>query len=331
MDVKTRILIISDTHGKYFPVGPGHKADVVIHCGDLTDGSTLDEYRRTLQLLNDFDAPLKLVIAGNHDFTLDAPSFRRKVNEVTEPLDPALVRSVYGEYGEARRLFDEAPDITFLDEGTHQFHLANGSLLTVYASPYTPSEDGDSLQYHPSTDHEFAITKDTDVVITHGPPRGIMDRTCQGRAGCTDLFAAVARARPRVHCFGHIHQQWGAKFVTWRPQISDTPSHFTDIDNGHSTVIDTLRTSLGKPPDTSAIRVEKVHQAEPSKQQECRETSHCHEDPNPLEKGKHTLFVNAAAEGVSENQPIHPRWIVDINLPKYDGQQPITGHALHIP
>ncbi|KAI1129176.1 ser/Thr protein phosphatase family protein [Nemania abortiva] len=315
MGTKTRILIISDTHGEVFNIRPEHKADVVIHCGDLTNESKLDEHRRTLQLLQDLDAPLKLVIAGNHDFTLDTPTFKQKVSEAAEPLEPKLVRREYGDYGEVRRLFDEAPGITFLDEGTHKFTLNNGASMTVYASPYTPSTDGNTLQYHPDTGHDFAIEDNTDIVITHGPPLGIMDRTYQGRAGCANLFKAVARVRPLLHCFGHIHEEWGARFVTWRNPASENPSHFTDIQNEDSPVIDTLRRITPNEFDTTQSTIEKLCRAEQHERQGYRATSHCHGDDNPLKRGRQTLFVNAAIEGVTDGFPMHPPWIVDIELP----------------
>ena len=77
--VNTRFLILSDTHGIEFgpEVVPLQRADVVIHCGDLTQGSTLAEYRATIRLLESLQAPLKLVIAGNHDWTLELPKFKR--------------------------------------------------------------------------------------------------------------------------------------------------------------------------------------------------------------------------------------------------------------
>ena len=73
------------------------------------------------------------------------------------------------------------------------------------------------FQYSPDQGHKFEITEGIDVAITHGLAKGIMDYTSdRHRAGCPELFAAVARARPRVRCFGHIHENWGAKMVTWR-------------------------------------------------------------------------------------------------------------------
>lgn len=233
--IKTRFFLVSDSHGMEFSA---ERADVGIHCGDLTDGSTLDEFRTAIRLLKEIDAPLKLVIAGNHDFTMDIPAFEKKVAKVTPPLAPELVVKAYGAHGEARGLFEEAESagIVFLDEGIHHFTLQNGALLTVYASPWTPALGAWGFQYRPEQGHDFAIEKGVDVVVTHGPPRGIMDYTYgHERAGCPHLFTAVARARPRLHCFGHIHEGWGARLVTWRE--AENPSHFTAIDNDRSVVI----------------------------------------------------------------------------------------------
>ncbi|KAI0970936.1 ser/Thr protein phosphatase family protein [Xylaria arbuscula] len=315
MTIKTRILVISDTHGKPFNIRPEHKADVVIYCGDLTNESKLAEYHRILQFLTNLDAPLKLVITGNHDFTLDSVAFERKVNESTELLGPELVRREYGDYGEVRRLFDTAPGITFLDEGTHQFNLHNGALMTVYASPYTPSTGGGVFQYHPDNGHQFSIEKYTDIVITHGPPRGIMDRRYHGRVGCTDLFAAVARARPQLHCFGHVHEDWGAKLIAWRHRFADPPDHFNPVDNDRSTVIDTLRRVTQMKSDTPQAAFAKLYRAGQHTQQGYCMTSCCYEDCGDVERGTHTLFVNAALEGVRDSFPMHPPWIVDIDLP----------------
>lgn len=217
--IPTKFFILSDTHGIELPSDkkPLEYADVVIHCGDLTEESKLEEFQASIRLLDSIQAPLKLVIAGNHDFTMDIPTFKKKIADIDPPLDPELVRKVYGDYGEARRTFEEAKiaGIVFLDEGTHQFHLANGAALTVYASPLTPSFGDWGFRYSPHERHEFSIGKGVDVAITHGPPQGIMDRTYDGkRVGSPELFSAIARTRPQLHCFGHIHEGWGAKLVT---------------------------------------------------------------------------------------------------------------------
>ncbi|POR34422.1 Metallophosphoesterase domain-containing protein 1, partial [Tolypocladium paradoxum] len=208
MGIKTRLLIISDTHGQSFTTTtpPSQKVDVAIHCGDLTQHSTLAELRRAIAQLKRIDAPLKLAIAGDGDFSLDIPAFLQKLSAAArlggEMLDSSVVRRRYGDYGDARRLLKSADKhgIKFLDEGMHRFYLANGSRLKVYASPYTPAASSSpaggprGFQYRDA--HEFAIEPRTNVVITHGPPRGIMDLTGlpdRRRVGCPHLFAAVAR------------------------------------------------------------------------------------------------------------------------------------------
>src|SRR5690349_3481366 len=81
-EIKTRILIISDTHGQDLPtLSSGPTADVAIHCGDLTDESKLNEFETSIRLLKRINAPLKLVIGGNHDFTLYTPAFERLIAE----------------------------------------------------------------------------------------------------------------------------------------------------------------------------------------------------------------------------------------------------------
>lgn len=321
LNVKTQVLILSDTHGKDFAVDGLPTCDVVIHCGDLTDGSKLQEFRTTLHNLNLIEAPLKLVIAGNHDFTMDLPAFERKVADASQPLDPELVAREYGIPGQAKKLFDDGKDagIIFLDEGTHHFTLANGAQLSVYASPYTPSMGQWGFQYHPNKGHDFKISKGIDVAITHGPPRGIMDYTYgKERAGCSDLFTAISNARPRVHCFGHIHEGWGARLVTWKDGI-EQPTHFTAIDNDRSPVIEKLAgLRAGKFDSEEDIAVKKA-KLERSEKERCFKTDCGTDGDHEVEHGKQTLFVNASIEGAEEFE--QRPWLIGIDLPKADSKE----------
>ncbi|KAL4929683.1 Metallo-dependent phosphatase-like protein [Aspergillus undulatus] len=233
-EIKTRFLVISDTHGHEMP--PEYPQQ------------TSRRRHFAIKFLKNIKAPPKLVIAGNHDFTLDTPMFRRDVTEVTLP------------WSQSWSLFDE-PETrrsgVILDEGSHHFALPNGVSIKVYASPYTSSLGDWGFQCHPQAGHDFDIKDGVDVVITHGPPKGIMDMTDSGsRAGCPRLFEAIARSRPQMHCFGHIHEGWGAK-------LSKVLGKLSQVD-----------------PRVRVI-----------------ETSHCTRDAGPLEKNSQTLFVNAAIEG----------------------------------
>ena len=55
------------------------------------------------------------------------------------------------------------------------------------------------------------IEHDVDVLITHGPPYGILDKTIheQTHVGCEELKKCVLRLKPKLHVFGHIHEGYG--------------------------------------------------------------------------------------------------------------------------
>jgi predicted phosphodiesterase len=85
--VFVKFLIISDTHdlkpGDAEEVG-GHfeplrrrvpRADVILHCGDLTQNGGISYYKAALKMLGAMDAELKIVTAGNHDLDLDREYF----------------------------------------------------------------------------------------------------------------------------------------------------------------------------------------------------------------------------------------------------------------
>ncbi|CVL01702.1 uncharacterized protein FMAN_07900 [Fusarium mangiferae] len=320
--IKTRILILSDTHGLRFvedkkPLTP---VDLVIHCGDLTEDSKLEDFREAIQLLREIDAPTKIVIAGNHDFSLDDGVFRNKIAEASRAAQQDLKKSIkheYGDYGEARRLLMEAGHgIIFLNEGTHEIRLQNGASMKVYASPYTPTTSGSAdwgFQYNGT--HEFAIPKGIDIVVTHGPPHGLMDMAPERqRIGCPQLFSAIAKSQPRIHCFGHVHSGWGAKVVSWRPQISENPPHFSDIDNGKSRIVESLPRLQGtnwESPEDSKARLDRLERYE--SQRYCV-ASYCQGDEEQLAP-RETLFVNAALVG-SKGLTQYP-WLVEIEFERH--------------
>lgn len=149
------------------------------------------------------------------------------------------------------------------EEGTYHFVLCNGARLTVFASAWTPEYGRWAFQYGEGG-HNFAIEQDTDIVITHGPPYMMLDRTrSHDDAGCPSLWAAVARARPRVHCYGHIHEAYGAVLRSWDGEGEQMALERTGA--GEATG-DITPVSLC-PGDEGSI---------------------------PFEAGKETLFVNAA-------------------------------------
>ncbi|VUC30834.1 unnamed protein product [Clonostachys rosea] len=313
-NIKTRFLIISDTHGEGLPTNfrPDFYADVLIHCGDLTDESQLREFESTLKWISNIKASLKLVIPGNHDFTLDRSAYTSLLED--KNLEARLVEQTYGEYGKVADMFATYPEIRLLDEGTHEFHLSNGARLLLYSSPYTPSEGNMGFRYPPGVGYTWDIGE-ADVVVTHGPPEGVLDRTLsRERAGCPRLFAAVARQRPKLHCFGHIHEGWGAKLVHWRERVSEHPSHFTDIDNENSESIESLQSLALRKSDDEDTADAKKKRLEKMLSQGLCDTTRCSRDVAGIQKGSDTLFVNASIQPAA-GKPLQFPWLVDLELP----------------
>nr|OQO15796.1 hypothetical protein B0A51_14418 [Rachicladosporium sp. CCFEE 5018] len=307
MAISTRFLVISDTHGDPLRhTKLTEPVDAVIHCGDLTEESKIAEFRATIYLLNAIDAPLKLVIAGNHDWTLDIPVFKRKLAEHDPPLDEDLVRREYGEFGEARARLEDAPGVVFLDEGMHNFKLSNGAMLRVYASPYTPSNNDWGFNYPSREERAWNITRDIDVAITHCPPKGVLDRVAGvGSVGDSALFAAIAQARPFLHCFGHIHSGWGAKLVAWQANenLSDRrPTHLTAINGDETVVIQNL--AKLKAADDGGVG---------ESTRSVRERGFCRPEISAGMAGEKTLFVNTAIEGPNDESQQVP-WLIDVEL-----------------
>ncbi|KAL8644575.1 MAG: hypothetical protein Q9210_007183, partial [Variospora velana] len=84
--IKTRFTLISDTHtAELFPStdtqhayrDPLPAADVLLHAGDLTNLGYISEHETAFKTVSRASAELKIVIAGNHDITLDEAYYRR--------------------------------------------------------------------------------------------------------------------------------------------------------------------------------------------------------------------------------------------------------------
>lgn len=137
--IKTRILIISDTHAaqsqKLLPA-----ADIALHCGDLTFSSRPHEYQITFELLRSIAAPLKLVIPGNHDTCLDPVywSNRRRMKFLGEDDGDSFPN-------QARAIAEAARKDGVLlteEQKTQTFVLKNGAKISVFSSPWTPKFGG---------------------------------------------------------------------------------------------------------------------------------------------------------------------------------------------
>jgi len=299
--VSTKFFILSDTHNFIFGEAekvdgalrlPTPKADVVLHCGDLTSVGGLSSYRGVLKMLGSIDAELKLVIAGNHDLDLDRQYFESHLDEDDDPdQHTKAVEIMTG-------LLAKEAGVTYLEEGLNTFTLKNGAKFTIYTTPYQPefcnwafpyerNEDRFNPAQHVAPDVK-CIAKNPipdfpgiDIMMTHGPPEDILDWTFNGaNVGCRALMRAASRARPLLYCFGHIHEAYGAEVVTWKDDKSQIGT-------------DAIESKLSTP--------------------------NTYPQPNkvPVVFGQESLMVNAAIMNLNY-KPTNSPWLVELDLPSYN-------------
>jgi len=175
-----RIVCLSDTHGLHdrMDVPDG---DVLLHGGDFTMRGAPEEVEAFARFLARLPHRHKIVIAGNHDFLFQD--------------EPDRARALFG-------------DVTYLEDSG-----ARVEGLHVWGSPWQPWFYDWAFNLRrgaPLAEKWALVPESTDVLVTHGPPRGILDLTSGGeRVGCEELELARARIRPRLHVFGHIHESYG--------------------------------------------------------------------------------------------------------------------------
>jgi predicted phosphodiesterase len=180
-----RFLLLSDTHNLHHALDPLPDADAVLHAGDLTGRGSLSELADFMAWFAALPHRHKVVIAGNHDF-----AFERKPVEAV-----AMV----------------PPGVTYLQDGGTEIEG-----LKIWGSPWQPwfMDWAFNLERGSRLAEKWAlIPDDVDVLITHGPPQGILDRTADNppeAAGCEALADRLgALQRLRLHLFGHIHEAYG--------------------------------------------------------------------------------------------------------------------------
>ncbi|KAK7696081.1 hypothetical protein QCA50_000723 [Cerrena zonata] len=209
----TRFVCISDTHCQRFPIPDG---DVLLHGGDLTHTGTLKQFETTVDWLKGLPHPVKIVVGGNHDLTLDNNNNWYDTNfqhwHLQGKEDVQAIRELLlGNEAKERNLI-------YLQDELFEFRTKDsGRLWSVYGSPWSPYFGGWAFNYPRAQAQRYAsaIPK-ADILLTHGPPFGIFDRVNTGElVGCEALLSRVAQLRPRLHLFGHIHEDHGAVVCKW--------------------------------------------------------------------------------------------------------------------
>lgn len=188
-----KIDCISDLHGHYPKLEGG---DLLIVAGDLTSRDTVTQLYNFYNWLWNQNYKKIVYIAGNHDNNIE-----------------------YISYG--------CESVVYLCDSGTQFEG-----LKLWGSPWTPNFKGMNPHckaFGLDTEEELAakwalIPDDTNILITHSPPYGILDHVekyCYGNSRDYDILSCgsktlrehvMQRIKPAVHVFGHIHE-WGGKIV----------------------------------------------------------------------------------------------------------------------
>ena len=196
MKEEIKIVALSDTHGQHrevdVPMG-----DVLIHAGDfMTCGRRFAEVQSFGKWFSEQPHKYKILVAGNHDRLMES---------------------------KLQLCLNEFKGVTYLQDSGCEIKG-----WKFYGSPWQPWFYDWAFNVHRGQaikKYWDKIPLDTDVLITHGPPYGILDQSIpeerisswsstfvippSENVGCEDLLSAVNRVEPKFHFFGHIHGSYG--------------------------------------------------------------------------------------------------------------------------
>ena len=175
-----KLVCLADTHNKHdqivIPDG-----DVLIHAGDCTDGGSKQESKAFLEWFSLQKHKHKILVPGNHDF-----------------------------------YFEKKPHLDIVPDNIHVLIDKAISIDGIYFwdSPVTPGSGNWAFQKERGNQiakHWDLIPENTDVIISHTPPYGILDDLRNGiKMGCEELTRKIKSTKPKIHLFGHIHHGAGS-------------------------------------------------------------------------------------------------------------------------
>jgi Icc-related predicted phosphoesterase len=180
-----KIWHISDTHMNQGQLEVPQDVDIVIHSGDASNWKdpykNESEMRAFIDWFASLPIPNKIFVAGNHDTSIEK----------------GLIKADFIESRKINYLYCEERVIAG---------------LRFWGAPYTPRYGDWSFMKDRGTINRLweTIPAGVDVIVTHGPPYGVLDATIDrshqyNLCGDSALMKAVTRVAPRLVCFGHIH------------------------------------------------------------------------------------------------------------------------------
>lgn len=187
-----KLVHISDTHNKHNQLLHLESGDIIVHSGDATGTGYLGEVTDFIKWFGALPYKHKVFVAGNHDFLFEE--------------DPSLAKQLCDDNG-VIWLQDEAREI----EGYKFYGTADQPVFFDWA--FNKNHEQLIRSYS-------IIPDDTQILITHCPPKNILDYTVSrynpgGACVGSELLAAeLPRLKElKAHLFGHIHYSNGQKLL----------------------------------------------------------------------------------------------------------------------
>jgi Icc-related predicted phosphoesterase len=191
-----KLTILSDTHGKHNQITknlPG--GDILIHAGDMSSMGykhEIENFCKWFDGLDNYDN--KVFIAGNHDW-----GFQNHPEQTKE-------------------IIEFYKNITYLEDQLDMIGQTTEDMVKIWGSPWQPEfynwafnlpRNGESLKAKWDL-----IPTDIDILITHGPAWGYVDKVIgqTQNLGCELLADRIKVVKPKIHVCGHIHSAYGYYF-----------------------------------------------------------------------------------------------------------------------
>jgi Icc-related predicted phosphoesterase len=194
------LTIISDTHGLHKTLDFPHSGEVLLHCGDICNSGSMREVYQFINWIgNNMNYDKIIFTLGNHDRSMQIEEQRKQIN--------AYIVTEFG-----------TKMVMLLD----QQYIYKG--IKFYGTPWTSTFMNWAFM---ENDDESGLGKrfkripyDVDILISHSPPKGILDYV-ERRNGAIDHLGSQMLTNEltsgrftnlKYHCFGHIHYSNGKYF-----------------------------------------------------------------------------------------------------------------------
>jgi len=180
-----KILFLSDSHGQHREIPKEWliETDWIIHAGDISSMGTIPQVADFLDWFSNVgNYKFRCFIAGNHDWIFEK--------------NPSLAKSMIPK------------NVTYLESSEI---VIDG--IKIFGEPHQPEfcQWAFNVQRGRMKDYWSRVPEDVQLLISHGPPYGILDMSKEGvLCGCKELLERLPELKQlRVAVAGHIHEARG--------------------------------------------------------------------------------------------------------------------------